>query len=111
VPYSAVPVLTHNAPLEDGATGWALRFGVDPSLGFYWEIADTNIAAMGEPNRVALSADGTRLAVAGVPSFGTAGVFNGTDFIAIPGTGSGADDLPIGAVLWGAMIWRLPTAF
>ncbi|MCK6578840.1 MAG: hypothetical protein L6Q98_12100 [Anaerolineae bacterium] len=100
--YADLPALRTRAE-----SSWLLRFGVDPSLGFYWEIGGSNAAAAGAPNGVALSPDGRRLAVVGQPADGVASIYDGTAMIALPGTGSGEDEIPVGAVLWGPMEWAL----
>ncbi|MDZ4771160.1 MAG: hypothetical protein SGJ24_18725 [Chloroflexota bacterium] len=105
VPYGASPVLETSS-----GVGWRLRFGVDDSLGFYWEIADSNSAAVGEPNGIALAPDGSHLAVIGALAPGAAAVFDGAIMTPIPGTGRGDGELPIAAVLWGAMRWVLPVS-
>ncbi|MBK8022513.1 MAG: PD40 domain-containing protein [Chloroflexi bacterium] len=102
VSYSTLPVLKTAA---DGS--WHLRFGVDASLGFYWEVEGSNAAATGEPNGVALSPVGNRLAVVGQPAAGVASIFDGSAMTAIAGTGSGEGEIPVGAVLWGPMQWVL----
>ncbi|MBL8133414.1 MAG: hypothetical protein JNL42_16255 [Anaerolineae bacterium] len=100
--YADLPALRTRAE-----SSWLLRFGVDPSLGFYWEIGGSNAAAAGAPNGVALSPDGEKLAVVGQPANGVASIYDGAAMIALPGTGSGEDEIPVGAVLWGPMEWAL----
>lgn len=102
VAYTTPPALT-----GDASGAWALHFGVDSRLGFYWEIVGTNSAAASDPNRVALSPDGQHLAIAGIPSTGTVSVFDGANMSNIPGTGMGDSEMPVGAVMWGAAIWVL----
>lgn len=104
IPYAEPPELQSRV-----GVGWRLRFAVDPSLGFYWEIAGSNSAAVGAPDQVALAPAGNALAAIGVLAPGQATLFDGQDMAAIVGTGRGTADLATSAVLWGSMRWVLPT--
>lgn len=83
-----------------------LRFGVDPSLGFYWEIVGSTAAAPGAPGQVTLSPSGQAVAFIGYPSSGAVAIWRDGDAAAVPNTGSNLDELQVGALLWGNTVWR-----
>lgn len=100
IPYTNLPVL------KASAGGSALvQFGVDASLGFYWEFSGTNVAAVGDPTHVTLNTNGTLLAVIGVLSEGKVSIFQGGDMTPIPGTGNAQDEIPVGSLIWGSPEW------
>ncbi len=84
-----------------------LRFGADPTDGFFWEVVDTNAAAAGSPAQVTLSPDGQQVAFIGFPSSGAVSVWHDDDTTAIPNTGSNLDELQVGALLWGYTYWTI----
>ena len=84
-----------------------LRFGIDQSKGFFWEILGETAAAPGAPGQVTLSPSGQAVAFTGFPSSGAVSIWRDGDATVVPNTGSNLDELQVGALLWGNTIWRV----
>jgi hypothetical protein len=91
----------------------ALRFGVSPDMGFFWETVSTqpeaaSVAFPGAPGSVALSPDGSAIAFTGYPEFGVLAVWQNGMIEPITETGSqSADSLFVSVILWGNMGWQM----
>lgn len=91
----------------------ALRFGVTPDTGFFWETVSAqtqaaSVAYPGTPGQVALAPDGTALAFIGYPEFGALGLARDGVLQTVVGTGSSTpDSLVLSGIIWGSMAWRL----
>ncbi len=85
----------------------ALRFGADPTEGFFWEVVGENAAAPGSPAQVTLSPDGQQIAFTGFPSSGAVTIWQNGSTVTIPHTGSNLDELQVGALLWGYTYWTM----
>ncbi len=94
-------LITHQADSR------ALRFGVDPTEGYFWEVIGETAAAPGAPAQVTLSPSGQDIAFIGFPSPGAVSIWHAGDSTAVPGTGSNLDELQVGAMLWGYTYWRI----
>lgn len=94
-------------------TSLALRFGVTADAGFFWEAIDpldpeaASIAFAGSPGRVTLSPTGRVVAAAGYPTYSAVSLWREGEITPLTMTGSGADLLEVGAVLWGSTVWRV----
>ena len=87
-----------------------LRFGADPDVGMFWETADPSGVAPGGafpagPGRATLSPSGRSVAFLGYPGYTAAALWNDGVVSAVSGTG--ADALDVGAVLWGPTRWQV----
>ena len=108
-PAAPVELVSRGAP----QSSLALRFGVSPDSGFYWEAIDpldpngASIAFAGAPGRVTLSPSGRVIAAAGYPTYGAVSLWREGTIIPLSTTGSGADLLEVGTVLWGSTDWRV----
>lgn len=109
MPAGSVPELVARAAPD---TSFALRFSVDSEVGFYWEAADplpSEAAAPAfpsDPSRTTLSPDGRAIAFIGYPDYTSAALWQNGTVTAVADTGGAG--LPVGALLWGPTIWRLP---
>jgi hypothetical protein len=91
----------------------ALRFGVSPDLGFFWETISANmetasVAFPGAPGSVTLAPDGNAIAFTGYPEFGALAVRRGDNIVVV----ETADIQPpnllfVVSVIWGNMGWQL----
>lgn len=104
VPFTDVPHLISRAAPESSLR---VRFDITPDMGMFWEARDTNMAFTGSPSRVTLSPDGQAAAFIGYPTFNGAAIWSreSDGITQIPNTG--ATDFEVGAVLWGALLWRV----
>ncbi|MDX2141595.1 MAG: hypothetical protein SF123_26140 [Chloroflexota bacterium] len=104
-----VPVLV-NSQMPDAP---ALRFGVTPELGFFWEMvfaqpSAASVAFPGAPGSVALSPDGSAVAFTGYPEFGALAIWQNGIIESITVTGSQSSDfLFVSSVLWGNIAWGM----
>jgi hypothetical protein len=109
LPAGPMPELVARAAPD---TSFALRFAVNSDVGFYWEASDplpSEAAAPAfpsDPSRTTLSPDGRSIAFIGYPDYTSAALWTNGAIVAVSGTGGAG--LPVGAVLWGPTIWRLP---
>ena len=109
MPAGRVPELAARAVPE---TSLALRFAVNSDVGFYWEASDplpSEAAAPAfpsGPSRTTLAPDGRSVAFIGYPDYTSAALWQNEAVVSIAGTGGAG--LPVGAVLWGPVYWRLP---
>ncbi|MDX2160891.1 MAG: hypothetical protein SF162_06155 [bacterium] len=110
-PLDALPRLTSR---QSPADSFRVSFGTLADTGFFWEAFDpftpeaASVAFPGGPSRVTLSPSGRAIAFLGFPEFGAAAIYRDGDLYPIPGTGEGADELNVGAILWGTTVWSLP---
>ncbi|MFN8380165.1 MAG: hypothetical protein U0452_16010 [Anaerolineae bacterium] len=111
MPAGEIPELVARAAPD---TSFALHFSVDSNVGFYWEAVDplpSEAAAPAfpsDPSRTTLSPDGRSIAFIGYPDYTSAALWQNDSVVSISGTGG--DGLPVGALLWGPTLWRLPSA-
>jgi hypothetical protein len=90
-----------------------LTFGVLEDSGFFFEGLDPlnpdapPAAFSAPPPRVTLAPGGREIALIGYPEFAAAAIYRQTELIVIPTTGGDADELNVGAVIWGAVMWRI----
>lgn len=109
LPAGSIPELVARAAPD---TSYALRFAVSSDVGFYWEAADplpnedAAPAFPSDPSRTTLSPDGRAIAFIGYPDYTSAALWQNGSVVAVAGTGGAG--LPVGALMWGPTIWRLP---
>ncbi len=103
VPFPDVPHLISRANPD---TSLRLRFDVTPDMGMFWEALDTTIAYTGAPSRVTLSPMGESIGFIGYPSFNAAAIWQADAITPVANTGDGEGALEVGAILWGATMWR-----
>ncbi|HLU11348.1 MAG TPA: hypothetical protein VK003_16865 [Oceanobacillus sp.] len=112
-PLTGIEQQTTAEPLLVGTAenALALRFGALPDVGIFWETVDSSGATTASgafptpPSRVTLSPSGREVAFIGYPDFGGVAVWRNGEIIPVSGTGS--NDLAVGAILWGATAWRM----
>jgi hypothetical protein len=114
-PATGAEQIVDGVPVLVGAgENLALRFGMLPDVGIFWETVDLSgvTSASGAfpapPSRVTLSPTGEEAAFIGYPDYGGVAIWRNGEVFTVPGTGS--DALAAGALLWGATSWQLGPA-